>query len=235
MPVRCLDCHEPDPSRIGDLDVGLVLWDHDRHAKYGEGVTCTSCHHTDAIEQPHMACQRCHGTGLFDNPTFAEALRRRCLDCHRERDNGLVAWSQVDTDRESVDWYRYEDEDGGFWWNHREHAVAWSFSCRNCHHGTLRRDGEYVTAAKAEAAWTGPATEIRSCRNCHGDAGPVAGSPAEGSKAPAWNDAFQKICLECHRRLGGGPQVWEDFRKFEPVTRPGSDPDSGPTESTGEL
>jgi hypothetical protein len=33
LPVVCDDCHEPDPSLLADLDVGLVLWDHDRHAR----------------------------------------------------------------------------------------------------------------------------------------------------------------------------------------------------------
>jgi hypothetical protein len=217
MPIRCDDCHEPDPSLIADLDVGLVLWDHDRHARYGEGVTCRNCHHTDDIEQPHMACSRCHGTGLYENPQVAEALRKRCLGCHKEKENGLLAWEQIDTERKEVDIYKYEGEMGTFWWDHRDHAVAWSFSCRNCHHGTLRKDGQYVTAAKAQAAWTGEATHVQTCRNCHGPEGPVAGSPAEGSKAPRFDDAFKKICVECHARLGGGPQNWEDFFKIEPV------------------
>ncbi|HMB69381.1 MAG TPA: cytochrome c3 family protein [bacterium] len=219
FPVACNECHEPDPSLLADLDVGLVLWDHDRHARYGEGVTCTKCHHADAdVEQPHMACNRCHGTGLYDNPPVAEALRKRCLGCHEEKENGLLSWSAVATDRENVNVYVYEGPDGSFAWNHRDHAVSWSFSCRNCHHGILRKeDGTSVTAAVATAAWTGEAERIQACSNCHGEAGPVEGSPAAGSQAPSYDDAYRKVCLECHVQLGGGPQTWEDYFRPEPV------------------
>jgi hypothetical protein len=219
MPVSCNECHEPDPSLLADLDVGLVLWDHDRHAKYGEGMECTKCHHADAtIENPKMACASCHGTGLYDNPPVAQALRTRCLGCHEEQKNGLLSWTAVASGRESLNLYTYEGPDGRFTWNHREHAVGWSFSCRNCHHGILRQDGQPVTATRAAAAWTGDAERIQACSVCHGESGPVAGSAAEGSKAPSYEGAYRKVCLECHVQLGAGPRTWEDF--FRPVPAP---------------
>jgi len=221
MPARCDDCHEPDRSVLADIEVGLILWNHDRHAKYGEGVDCTTCHHTDAVEQPHMACSRCHGTGQYKNPTVAEALRKRCIGCHQEKKNGLVSWDQLVTDRASVDRYEYVAPDGrSFHWNHQEHAVAWSFSCRNCHHGILLQDGESATGKKAQIEWTGEATKIQSCRNCHGPDGPMPDSPAVGTKAPALHDAFGKVCLECHRQLLGGPQNWDEYFEIEPLQNP---------------
>jgi hypothetical protein len=39
----------------------------------------------------------------------------------------------------------------------------------------------------------------------------VTDSIAEGTDAPAFEKAMQKVCLECHQRLEGGPQTWESF------------------------
>jgi hypothetical protein len=181
-------------------------------------MECAKCHHADAaIEQPHMSCNQCHGTGLYDNPPVAEALRKRCLGCHQEKENGLLSWHAVATEREDVNVYVYEGRDGRFAWNHRDHAVSWSFSCRNCHHGILQHDGVPVTATKAAAAWTGEAERIQACSKCHGESGPVPGSAAVGSKAPGYDDAYRKLCLECDVQLGGGPQTWEDYFRIEPV------------------
>ncbi len=226
MPVRCNDCHKPDPSAIADLGVGLMMWDHDRHTRFGQGMSCDKCHHTEPADQPHLACNKCHGTGLYENPSVAEALRKRCLGCHKERDNGLLDFAQIagQGDKEQVDLYTYQGKDGKFTWNHRDHAVAWSFSCRNCHHGLLRKDGEFVEAEITGKPWQGQATEIQSCHNCHGDAGPVAGSPAAGTDAPSYDGALQKVCLECHQKLGAGPQAWADFFAVEPVERAAATP-----------
>jgi hypothetical protein len=227
MPIGCSECHEPDPSMLADLDVGLVLWDHDRHARYGEGMECTKCHHADAaIEQPKMACGSCHGTGLYDNPPVAQALRTRCLGCHEEKENGILAWDAIATKREDLNVYVYEGPEGSFSWNHRDHAVSWSFSCRNCHHGILRQDGKSVTGAKAAAAWTGDAERIQACSNCHGEAGPVPGSAAAGSEAPSYEGAYRKLCLECHVQLQAGPQTWDEYFRIEPVN-PTADPQQG--------
>jgi hypothetical protein len=228
MPFRCSDCHQPDPSLIADLGVGLIMWDHDRHANYGDDMSCDKCHHTDEPNQPHMACSKCHGTGLYENPTVSEALRERCLGCHEERKNGLISFAQVATDREQLSRFEYRGADGSFWWNHRDHAVAWSFSCRNCHHGLLQKDGAFVMAKKSKTAWEGDALRVQTCRNCHGSDGPVAGSPAAGSEAPKFDDAFKRVCLECHQKLGAGPREWKEFFAIEPL-----DPTSAPpTEAT---
>lgn len=236
MPVRCDDCHVPDPSVLTDLDVGLILWDHNRHAKYGEGMTCAKCHHTDLPDQPHMVCSRCHGTGLYKNPPVAEALRKRCIGCHKEKKNGLVSWDHINTDRKQVRLYKIDAKEGPIWWDHREHAVTWSFSCRNCHHALLLKDGTYVTGAKAKVSWTGNATHVQTCRNCHGEKGPKVGSPAAKTKAPKLDDAFKKICIECHRKLGGGPQEWADYYKVEVVeeTADASTPDIRGSEQGGD-
>lgn len=220
MPVGCSDCHKPDPSIVADLEVGLLLWDHDRHAKYGKDVSCTTCHHTDKPDQPHMACSKCHGTGLYDNPAVGEALRKRCLECHKEKDNGLLAWDQVTTERKSVDRYQVKAAEGSFWWSHREHATAWSFSCRNCHHGVLRKDGQFASGAGVGVQFTEKEAHIEKCSACHGEAGPVPGTIAAGTKAPSHDAAMKKVCLECHVRLGGGPQTWAAFFAEEPLVRP---------------
>jgi Zn finger protein HypA/HybF involved in hydrogenase expression len=231
MPVRCDDCHKPDPSVLANLEIGLILWNHDRHSQYGKGMTCNKCHHTDQPDQPHMACSRCHGTGLYKNPPVVEALRRRCLGCHQEKQNGLISFEQLDTDRKQVNLYRYEGEEGSFWWDHRAHAIAYSFSCRDCHHGLLRKDGKYVMGVETHKDWSGKATHVQTCRNCHGEAGPVAGSPAAGTKAPKLDDAFKKVCLECHTRLKGGPQTWDAYFKVEPIEPVAGGPtDPAPTE-----
>lgn len=230
MPVGCTECHRPDPSVIADMEVGLLLWDHDRHAKYGKGVTCATCHHTDKTDQPHMACNKCHGTGLYDNPAVGEALRKRCLECHQQKGNGLLSWDQIVTDRKDVSHYEYKGPFGTFSWNHRQHATAWSFSCRNCHHGILRDGDSFASGTKAGITWTEGAAQIQKCTVCHGEAGPVPGSVAEGTKAPPYDTAFKKVCLECHKRLGGGPQEWEAFFAVEPLKR-GSAAGAGEEES----
>lgn len=168
-----------------------------------------------------MACNRCHGTGQYQNPTVADALKKRCIGCHQEKKNGLVSWDQLVTERARVDRYEYVAPDGqSFSWSHQEHAVAYSFSCRNCHHGLLLQDGESATGKKAEIEWTGEAARIQSCRNCHGPEGPMPESPAVGTKAPALHDAFAKVCLECHRQLGGGPQSWDEYFAIESLQNP---------------
>ncbi|GMV41406.1 MAG: hypothetical protein AMXMBFR64_31220 [Myxococcales bacterium] len=231
MPVGCNECHRPDQSVVADLEVGLLLWDHDRHAR-DPGVTCSTCHHTDKPDQPHMACNKCHGTGLYDNPSVGEALRKRCLECHKEKGNGLLEWDQVvakgddPKDPKSLTWHTYEGPDGKLTWNHQEHATSWSFSCRNCHHGILKDGDSYASATKAGVTWTGEAARIQKCTACHGETGPVAGSVAEGTKAPPHDAAFKKVCMECHVRLGGGPQTWEAFFAVEPLKR-GSEAGAG--------
>lgn len=226
MPVGCNECHKPDPSVVADLEVGLLLWDHDRHAKFGDKVTCKTCHHTDGKDQPHMACNKCHGTGIYDNPSVGDALRKRCLQCHKEKDNGLLAWNQIVTDKKDVDRYQVTAAEGTFWWSHREHATSWSFSCRNCHHGVLRTDGTFASGTGVGVQFTEKEAHIQKCGACHGELGPVAGTIAAGTKAPKHEDVLKKVCLECHVRLGGGPQTWAAFFAVEPLKR-GTDPEPG--------
>lgn len=210
MPLTCDGCHEPDPSWLVGPKIGHVFWSHERHGRYRD-LECTTCHHTDREGEPHLACRTCHGTGVFDNPSLKEALEKNCTGCHREKHTGLEHWDQLTTEEPGVKLFRIDAAEGSFWWSHYAHALGDSFSCQECHHNMLLEDGEPVTAKRAGLAWTEDATRFRGCGSCHGESGPVAGSPAEGSDAPPKPEALKKVCVECHRRLGGGPQSWEAF------------------------
>ena len=210
MPLTCNGCHEADPSWLTGGDFGNILWSHKRHGMYRD-MECTICHHQDLPDEPHMACRSCHGADIFDNPPLAEALSERCIGCHEERQTGLDSWDLLVTEEPTVEYFKIEAPQGDLWWNHHSHALGDSFSCQECHHNILRRDGEYVTSRRTGKPWPEAATKIQSCDHCHGEDGPRAGSAAEGSEAPALLAAYQKVCVECHTRLGGGPQAWEKF------------------------
>ncbi len=210
MPTSCTDCHQPEPSWLNVPEVGNVLWNHKRHGNYRK-LECITCHHQDLPEEPHMACKNCHDTGLYDNPPLQEALTKRCLGCHEEEKTGLDTWDQLVTQEYSVEHFKLETELGTLWWDHHAHAIGDSFACQDCHHSILRKDGEYVTEIRAKKPWTKKEARLQSCRNCHGESGPVADSIAEGTEAPDLEKAMQKVCLECHQRLEGGPQTWESF------------------------
>jgi len=210
MPTACADCHRPDPSWLTGPEFGNVLWSHKRHGMYRD-MTCDKCHHQDTPEEPHMACRRCHGTGLYENPAPEKAFEKRCIGCHKEKHTGLIRWDLLTTDKPTLEHYRIETDQGVFWWGHRSHAIGDSFSCQDCHHAILRENEQYVTAQRIKRSWPEEATRIQSCRKCHGSEGPVSGSVAEGTKAPALEKAFQKVCIECHVRLGGGPQTWDEY------------------------
>jgi len=210
MPLRCNDCHEHDPSWLSSPEIGNLLWSHKWHGMYRE-MECETCHHKDLPGERHMACRKCHETGLYDNPSFKEALSKRCIGCHLDEKTGLDQWDLLATDKPTVEYFRIESEEGSFWWNHHEHALGDSFSCQECHHNISRKDGVYLTSLRAKKPWPKEARRIQSCRNCHGEQGPVVGSPAEGTKAPPVGQVFREACVTCHQRLGGGPQSWEDF------------------------
>jgi len=216
MPVTCDDCHKPDPSWIDRPGVQPMLWDHEAHSDYKK-VNCQTCHHTDSPGESHVACAQCHGTGLFDNPSVEKILKEKCLKCHEEEKIGLDTWESLNSEKAVESYYKYESEEGSFWWNHRGHAIDYSFSCQNCHHYLIKRDGQPVMAKRAKVEWPQEANNIQTCRNCHGAEGPVVGSAAEGSNAPKVDSMYKKICLECHQRLEGGPQTWDDFFKVEPI------------------
>ena len=210
MPITCDGCHDPDPSWLASPDFGHVLWSHERHGKYRD-LECTACHHQDLPDEPHVACRNCHETQLFDSPPLAEAYAYRCTVCHRDRKAGLTSWEMMVTEKPTVAWFEITGETDTFWWNHHAHALGDSFSCQECHHNLLRQDGEYVTATRIGRDWPQSAREIQACSNCHGPYGAVAGSIAEGTAARSLTDSYRKACLECHQRLGGGPQSWEEF------------------------
>jgi len=208
MPLTCNECHARDPSWLSYPEVGNVLWSHKRHGQYRD-MDCTRCHHQDLVDEPHMACSSCHGKDLYENPPLAEALQRVCTECHTERDAGFQTWDKLVTEEPTVEHFAIEAEEGTLWWNHHAHALGDSFSCQECHHNILRRDGEYVTAQRIGRPWPAEAARVQACDGCHGETGPVAGSVAEGSEAPRMLEAYRKVCVECHQRLGGGPQSWE--------------------------
>jgi len=210
MPLTCQDCHERDPSWLENEEFGRVFWSHERHGRYRD-MDCVTCHHMDQPGEPHLACRSCHGTGHFDNPSLKEALTQNCTGCHQEKQAGFTEWKQLTIKKESVKLFEIEAPEGSFHWNHYSHALGDSFSCQECHHSLLRRDGEYVTAQRTGLPWPDDATRFRGCGACHGPDGPKPGSPADGSDAPGKLEALKKVCLECHQRLGCGPQSWEAF------------------------
>jgi hypothetical protein len=218
MPIICRDCHKPDPSLITAPGLGPVLFSHKRHADY-ETWECDECHHTDVPGEPQTACYRCHGADLFaDIPSLPEAMHKRCLGCHEEKGVGLVDWNSFRSPEADLSLFQFESGETSFWWDHRFHAVSLALSCRDCHHNYIRKDGEYVTAARTKATWPQEAGNIQTCRNCHGPEGPVPGSAAEGTEAKNLEGAFKKICIECHKRFEAGPVEWEDFFKLQDDT-----------------
>jgi hypothetical protein len=219
MPVTCEGCHQPDPSWLHIPESQDMLWDHKIHSSYKD-MDCTTCHHTDSTGEHHMACYKCHESGLFDNPPVSEVVEKTCVECHEERGVILQKWTDMDSEKAAETYYHYEGKDGGFWWNHRGHAVDKSFSCQNCHHYLIQRDGKFIMDEKTPGSWPEEARKVQTCKNCHGEEGPVVGSAAEGSEAPSYNDALKKICTECHKRLEGGPQTWEELFEVEPLERP---------------
>jgi hypothetical protein len=210
MPTSCAGCHQPDPSWISDPEIGNILWSHKRHGMYRD-LECDACHHQDLPDEPHQACGSCHAAGLFGSPPLRAALSERCIGCHREREAGIETWSHLVTEEPTVEFFEITTEEGSFWWNHHAHALGDSFSCQECHHNILRQDGEYVTTIRTGGGWPDSARAIQSCENCHGETGSVVGSVAGGTEAPTLPAAYRAVCLECHQRLGGGPQSWEEF------------------------
>jgi hypothetical protein len=210
MPTTCQGCHEHDPSWLAAEGVGHVLWSHERHGRYRD-LECDACHHMDLPDEPHLACRTCHGPQLFGSPPLAEALEQRCTECHRERQTGLEEWDLMVTREPTVTYFRIDDEADSFWWNHHAHALGDSFSCQECHHNILCEDGEYVTAQRTGKEWTDQARSLKGCVACHGPDGPQPDSVAEGTDAKDLLTAYRTVCLECHVRLGGGPQTWEAF------------------------
>ena len=229
MPVYCSECHKSDPSWLEVPGVGKVLWNHKNHGKYGKEVDCQTCHHTDQVDEPHTACRQCHDAAHLQNPSPKEALEETCLGCHKEEHNGLDTWAALmgdrktegeDTEQFERGFLSFDAPEGRLWWNHRAHAVDYTFSCRSCHHTILKEDEEYVTKSRAKLdQWPEEAARIQTCRNCHGQEGAVEGSPAVNTKAPKLGDVYQTICLECHVALEGAPQTWDAFFTQEPVER----------------
>jgi hypothetical protein len=218
MPVYCKDCHEPNPNIIEISNEATLVWDHTRHAEY-QNETCDTCHHKDVESGPQLACRSCHGTGQYDNPSFEDALKQNCVDCHKEKKVGLDTLESMISSEFKTGLYKYEDETGSFWWDHRFHAISSSLSCQNCHHNTIQKDGKYVTAKRINHDWSSKDGHIQACDNCHGPTGPVEGSVAQDTKAPNRPEAYKKVCVDCHQKLNGGPQTWDDFFKIEPIEK----------------
>ncbi len=210
MPVTCNGCHKSDPSVLQHEDFGTILWNHDRHGNYRD-LECATCHHKNLAGEAQMACRSCHESGLYDNPPLAEVLETRCIECHQEEHTGLESWKMLIQEETPASVIAIQTKQGPIWWNHHDHALGDAFSCQECHHNLLREDGEYVTSLRAKKPWPEEARAIQACDNCHDKYGPAKGSVAGGTDAPSTLDAYQKVCVECHVRLGGGPQSWEAF------------------------
>ncbi len=214
MPIHCTDCHEPDPSLLTRSGQNPIVWSHKRHAEYTEWE-CNECHHTDIPTEPHTACRSCHGAGHFEGiPELPEALNRNCIGCHEEEGAGLASWESLENPHadEAVFFFVEKDpEERSFWWDHRFHAVGLSLSCRECHHNTMVKDGAAVTGWLARPGVPRSALGLQSCAKCHGASGPVPGSPAEGSEAGSFGDAYKAVCIGCHEKLECGPRTWDAF------------------------
>ncbi len=210
MPMYCGDCHQPNPSLLTLSRNQTILWDHKKHGEYGD-VKCQDCHHKDHADAPKMACRSCHGKDLYDNPPFEDALKKVCVDCHKKKGVGLELWKSMVSHEQTPSHMKIRAKEGEFWWNHQFHAIDISLSCRNCHHNIIKKDGQYATALKAGKEWTEKAGEIQKCSNCHGPYGPVRGSVAQNTGAKKLEIALKNICTNCHQKLEGGPQSWEDY------------------------
>jgi len=216
MPVYCDDCHKPDPSWLEVPEKSPILWDHRVHAMYSQ-VECTTCHHTDSEGEHHMACYKCHDNALFDNPSVQKALTKNCEGCHQERKVVLDRWDDMNSEEAAKSHFTYESPEGTLWWDHRGHALNYQLSCQNCHHYLIQKDGQFIIEAKLNRALPEEYQRVQSCRNCHGEEGPVPGSIAEGSQAPQLHKAMTTICTTCHIKLEGGPQTWEALFATEPL------------------
>ena len=199
VPSTCNDCHKPEPSWLTPRGLKPVFWDHKQHAAYDD-VSCDTCHHTDFPEEPHMACSGCHDRNRHGVLKEAEVLEQKCTECHKERDAGLTTWDSFTARKASEERFQYDGVMGNFDWNHRAHGLA--FSCQSCHHNTIRRDSEYVTATKTGVDWPAEAGYLQRCSNCHGEEGPVADSVAIGTDAPKHDEAYRIVCSDCHDKLG---------------------------------
>jgi hypothetical protein len=221
MPAKCTDCHKPDPSFIQLSEKEAIVWDHKRHAEYSnDETTCVTCHHQDLEDGPKLACDSCHGSGNYQNPSYEAALEKQCVDCHKEKRVGLTSWDSLKSDRHKIPGYlKVEDENGMFWWDHRFHAVDISLTCQNCHHNTIQEDGEYATALHVGKDWSDANGGIQSCTNCHGPDGPVKGSVAEYTEAKSSDKAVEKVCTKCHQELKAGPQEWAEFFVTQPYIK----------------
>ena len=221
MPVLCTDCHKPDSSIITLEGANPILWSHKRHAEYTRWE-CNRCHHTDIPDEPHMACRSCHGKGQFAGiPDLDEALSRNCIDCHKEEGAGLTCWESLEGGKSDLSLLVHPmDRDGSryFWWDHRFHAVGAAISCRACHHNTMVLEGMPETAGLARPGIAESATHFQACTSCHGEDGPVPGSPADGAEAPPFQDALQAICLNCHQELDCGPLTWDELYEKRGLT-----------------
>jgi hypothetical protein len=222
MPAICSDCHRPSPSVLTGWGEGVVLWSHTRHRpEFNRGAwQCDTCHHKDLEGSPQLACSVCHGTGHFSRPAkempgLAKAYDKRCLGCHREHKAGPLRVKDLTVDRAPGLLETRVGEDTIFW-DHRLHADSLAFSCRECHHNIRTQAGALVICPSAVSC---PEEEgmgaLQSCRNCHGERGPVPGSLADADEfqVPGLAEALKRPCLECHLKLGAGPRRWEEMVK----------------------
>ena len=232
VPETCDDCHRPDKAWIDVPGVGPIMWPHDRHARFDDDINCGTCHHTDFKGEHHSACVSCHGTDVIDNPPLDEAFSELCLGCHEEKGNGLDRWDALrilsaeadSTDVHPLALIHYEGPDGDFHWNLQRHAVDYGLSCRDCHHATLKNeDGDYLWSERISQSWPDEAARIGSCRDCHGQTGPVTGSVAQGTDAPDIHAVYKTLCVECHQELGVIPGTWEALFDKEKVSREASE------------
>ena len=76
---------------------------------------------------------------------------------------------------------------------------------------SFKKGDDYVTAIKTGKNWSAKDGHIQNCKSCHGNRGPKPGSVAVSTNAPAYPGAYQKICTQCHQKLGAGPQAWNEY------------------------
>jgi hypothetical protein len=231
MPGVCTDCHKAGVSIFEGYSAGPAIWSHNWH-RYTEledyhEYTCDKCHHTDIVGEPHQACDRCHGRDdFFGILNLEQAVHKRCLDCHEEEARGPLECTGCHSEnRDELIVLRGESGEGVVWWSHASHADNMAFSCRECHHNAIIKDGFSFTACESVLDCPENAPDPQPCEACHvrtndfdktqlewmlSEEGEGEEEGGGALKALSLGEAVHGSCVRCHRKFEAGPAECEE-------------------------